>query len=72
MELQAKARCVRIGQTKEVQVWAPYISNTIDDRHELKHQNKMDISARIIGNSQIDDLYAGINWKALETLVGDE
>ena len=72
IKLQAKVRCVRIEQTKEVQIWAPYNSNTINDHHELKHQNKMDISARIIGDSQINDLYAGINWEALKTLVGDE
>ena len=57
MELQAISRVVRIGQTKQVFVLAPYLTNTLDDIHKEKHSDKS-IQAQIItGDSAVDSMY---------------
>lgn len=61
MELQAKCRSVRMGQTKSVRIWAPYIRGSVDDKHSNLHQAKVNISAKISGDADVDELYSQDN-----------
>jgi len=61
MELQAKCRSLRIGQTSIVNIYVPYIRGSIDDKHAEKHQTKVDLSVKVSGDSKVDELYANDN-----------
>lgn len=58
MELQALSRAVRIGQKQMVVVVTPYVNESIDERHKVKHMNKIVDSNSVTGDSRFDDLYA--------------
>ena len=69
--MQAKGRTVRLGQTKECTILAPYMRGSIDEDHRLKHIHKIDLSVRVCGDSQSDNLYSSIEptqWDALDDL----
>jgi SNF2 family DNA or RNA helicase len=48
---------LRIGQTKEVFIEAPYMQGTVDNRHKELHDYKMVEASLVTGDGEIDELY---------------
>lgn len=57
MELQARGRAVRLGQTEPVYIFVPYITGGVDDLHREKHREKTSRAILITGDAQVDDMY---------------
>lgn len=50
-----------MGQSKVVRIWAPYIIGSVDDKHASLHHKKVNISAKISGDADVDELYSQDN-----------
>lgn len=57
MEMQAVSRVVRLGQTEMVKLVTPYIQDTVDDKHKMKHSSKSEQSKFVTGDVSVDDMY---------------
>jgi hypothetical protein len=48
---------LQISQIKEVFIEAPYMQDTVNDRHKELHDYKMVEASLVTGNGEIDELY---------------
>jgi hypothetical protein len=62
---------LRIGQTKEVFIEAPYMQDTVDDRYKELHDYKMVEASLVTGDGEIDELYHQVALDELFDIFGE-
>ena len=70
-ELQAICRCIRIGQTKNVQVYGPYFRETLDAKILELQVTKLQMSMSTLQERVLDPMYDKQRFQGLEEMLAD-
>jgi hypothetical protein len=55
-----------LGQKEHVDIYSPYVQNTIDDRQKKKHIEKCLVSQNITGDEKVDAMYQNAIMLSIE------